>query len=106
MLTPAELNTEISYRTIKDVPTLRIEFPLPDLREFWASKPGRFIAHYVGHEGPGSILAELKKLGWATSLSASSSNGSPGFEFFRININLTAIGLSTSPGSHLQLTPR
>ncbi|ORY54263.1 Metalloenzyme, LuxS/M16 peptidase-like protein [Leucosporidium creatinivorum] len=94
VLTPAELKTEISYRTIKDTPQLRIEWPLPDLRGFWSSKPGRFIAHYVGHEGPGSILAELKKLGWATSLSASSSNGSPGFELFRININLTALGLS------------
>ncbi|GAA6048954.1 hypothetical protein JCM3770_007136 [Rhodotorula araucariae] len=92
-VTAKEAQTEITYRTVKDTPTLRVEFGLPDMREHWATKPGRFISHYLGHEGPGSILAELKKHGWATSLSASSANGAAGFDFFRVSINLTAIGL-------------
>ncbi|GAA5969986.1 hypothetical protein JCM11641_000219 [Rhodosporidiobolus odoratus] len=88
-----EGKTEISYRTVKDSPQLRIEFGLPDLRAHWATKPGRYLSHYVGHEGPGSILADLKARGWASSLSSSCDNGARGFEFFRINISLTAIGL-------------
>ncbi|BGP38162.1 metalloprotease [Rhodotorula kratochvilovae] len=92
-ITAKEAQTEISYRTVKDTPQLRVEFGLPDMREHWATKPGRFISHYIGHEGPGSILAELKAHGWATSLSASSANGAAGFDFFRVSISLTAVGL-------------
>ncbi|GAA5943355.1 hypothetical protein JCM3775_005906 [Rhodotorula graminis] len=92
-ISATEAQTEITYRTVKDTPQLRVEFGLPDLREHWAIKPGRFLSHYLGHEGPGSILAELKTHGWATSLSASSANGAAGFDFFRIGISLTATGL-------------
>ncbi|GAA5908366.1 hypothetical protein JCM6882_007915 [Rhodosporidiobolus microsporus] len=92
-ITAKEGQTEVSYRTVKDTPQLRIEFGLPDLREQYATKPGRYLSHYFGHEGPGSILAELKARGWATSLSASSSNGGRGFDFMRVNVNLTATGL-------------
>ncbi|GAA5870391.1 hypothetical protein JCM1840_004712 [Sporobolomyces johnsonii] len=93
-ISPAEAQTEISYRTVKNTPQLRIEFALPDLRANWPTKPGRYLSHFAGHEGPGSILADLKERGWATSLSSSSSNGAPGFEFFRISINMTATGLA------------
>ncbi|GAA5919925.1 hypothetical protein JCM1841_000046 [Sporobolomyces salmonicolor] len=93
-ISPAVAQTEISYRTVKNTPQLRIEFALPDLRASWPTKPGRYLSHFAGHEGPGSILADLKERGWATSLSSSSSNGAPGFEFFRININMTATGLA------------
>lgn len=106
--------TQVFYRTVKDTPQLRIEFPLPDLKSKWAlqvslhdrrshlicfvdhqgPQPGQYISHFAGHESPGSILADLKDRGWATSLSSSCSNGAAGFEFLRININLTAIGLS------------
>jgi len=60
------------------------------------SQPGQYLSHFLGHEGAGSILADVKDRGWATSLSSSCSNGAAGFEFLRININLTAIGLSES----------
>ncbi|GAA5879693.1 hypothetical protein JCM8547_008957 [Rhodosporidiobolus lusitaniae] len=89
-----EAKTEVSYRTIKDTPQLRIEFGLPDLQHHYHTKPGRYISHFVGHEGPGSILAELKSRGWATSLSSSTDNGARGFDFLRINISLTAVGLT------------
>ncbi|GAA5854680.1 hypothetical protein JCM5353_000824 [Sporobolomyces roseus] len=85
--------TEVSYRTVKDTPQLRLEFPLADLKSKWAIQPGQYISHFLGHEGSGSILADLKDRGWATSLSSSCSNGAAGFEFLRININLTASGL-------------
>ncbi|GAA5931722.1 uncharacterized protein JCM15063_001550 [Sporobolomyces koalae] len=85
--------TEVTYRTIKDAPQLRLEFPVPDLKSKWQTKPGDYISHFIGHEGEGSILAELKDRGWATSLSSGCSSGAAGFDFLRININLTAIGL-------------
>ncbi|SCV68931.1 BQ2448_1951 [Microbotryum intermedium] len=94
VLEEEQLKTVISYRTIKDTAQLRIEFPSPDLRAHWSSKPSSFLSHYVGHEGPGSILAELKRRGWASSLSAGGNNGAAGFDFFRINVGLTALGLT------------
>lgn len=37
-LSDAELGKLVSYRTVKDSPSLRIEFPLPDLSKLWATK--------------------------------------------------------------------
>lgn len=91
-ITAREGRTEISYRTVKDTPLVRIEYGLPDLTHLSSTKPGQFMSHFVGHEGPGSILAELKRRGWANALSSSCSNGASGFDFFRISINLTREG--------------
>ncbi|KAL8277256.1 hypothetical protein RQP46_010325 [Phenoliferia psychrophenolica] len=95
LISDHEFKTEISYRTIKDAPELRIEFPVPDQGALWRSKPGSYISHLIGHEGPSSCLSALKKLGWASSLGSSGSgHGAPGFDTFRISINLTALGLA------------
>lgn len=48
----------------------------------------------MGHEGDGSILSYLKKLGLATELAAGEKNSSPGFNFFTVDIELTIEGLS------------
>ena len=37
-ITAEQAEKEISYRTVRDTPQLRIEFGLPDLREHWATK--------------------------------------------------------------------
>ncbi|BGP22999.1 a-pheromone processing metallopeptidase ste23 [Rhodotorula toruloides] len=93
-ISPVVSGKQISYRTVKDTPRLRIEFGMPDLRRHWRTKPGRFVSHYLGHEGEGSVLAVLKSLGWANSLSSSSGGGGArGFDFFRVEISLTATGL-------------
>lgn len=41
-----ELNREISFRTIKNVPQLRIEFPLPEQKDHWESKVSRLLASF------------------------------------------------------------
>jgi len=70
-----------------------LEFPLPDFNEFYRKNPCKIIAHLIGHEGGGSILAELKKKGWALELSAGLQGGANGFSFFKINIDMTDQGL-------------
>lgn len=47
----------------------------------------------IGHEGSGSILSHLKNKGWANAVSAGAGNGAMGFEFFKVNIDLTKEGL-------------
>ena len=49
---------------------LSLFFPAPPTQSEFRAKPAHFLSHLVGHEGPGSLLAVLKVLGWATELSA------------------------------------
>jgi insulysin len=48
----------------------------------------------IGHEGEGSLLSHLKKLGLVSTIVASDENGSPGFNFFSVKFGLTIEGLS------------
>ncbi|KAJ3358023.1 Insulinase (Peptidase M16) [Entophlyctis luteolus] len=82
----------LKIKPVKDMRSLQIVFPLPDLREQYLCKPSGYISHLIGHESEGSVLALLKQKGWALELSAGSSSGAIGFDFFKINVNLTAEG--------------
>ncbi|VDO85139.1 unnamed protein product [Heligmosomoides polygyrus] len=55
----------------------------------------RFIsAHLLGHEGKGSLLSELKRLGWVSSLSAGDSPIARGMNVFDIHVDLSVEGLN------------
>lgn len=47
-----------------------VTFQLPPLLMHYQCKAEDYLAHLVGHEGPGSLLSELKARNWATMLSA------------------------------------
>ena len=96
--TQEELCTQIFVKPVMDQRMLDISFPYPDEEELYASQPGRYISHLVGHEGPGSILAHLKAKGWANELSAGPSPVCPGTSFFSIGIRLTTEGLKNYRG--------
>jgi len=78
---------------VKDIRKLNITFPMPDTRHFYESQPERYISDLIGHEGPGSLLSELKNRGWVNSLMAGVSSGAKGFSFFVINVDLTEDGM-------------
>lgn len=88
-----QLQTQIFFRSVKDIRLMDLTFPIPDQSPLFKSKPGQFISHFIGHEGQGSILSFLKAKGWASHLSAGAMNGADGFEFFKISIDLTSEGL-------------
>lgn len=46
----------------------------------------------MGHEGPGSILSELKRRGWSSTLNCDHINYANGFGFFEIKVDLTDEG--------------
>lgn len=89
---------------VKESRSLKLFFPLPpvvgdktsrdaaDAR--WRAKPERFLSFCVGHEGRGSILSLLKTRGWATGLSAGTSFSSRFFAIFKVEVNLTPVGLA------------
>jgi insulysin len=88
-----QLQTQVFFRSVKDIRVMDIAFPIPDQSPLFRSKPGQFLSHFIGHEGQGSILSFLKAKGWASSLSAGASNGAEGFDFFKVSVDLTSEGL-------------
>ncbi|ORY56460.1 Metalloenzyme, LuxS/M16 peptidase-like protein [Leucosporidium creatinivorum] len=88
-----ELQRTLFVKSVRDVRTLELSFTFPDESAYYATKPGSFLSHLIGHEGEGSILSYLKKKGWANGMSAGAGNGASGFEFFKISVDLTKEGL-------------
>ncbi|XP_032409746.1 insulin-degrading enzyme-like isoform X2 [Xiphophorus hellerii] len=78
---------------IKDIRNLYVTFPIPDLQKYYKSNPGHYLGHLIGHEGPGSLLSELKTKGWVNTLVGGQKEGAKGFMFFIINVDLTEEGL-------------
>ncbi|ORE11774.1 hypothetical protein BCV72DRAFT_197111 [Rhizopus microsporus var. microsporus] len=69
-LTKNELMKQIFIKSVKKSRTLEITFPFPDQTAFYECQPANYLAHLIGHEGPGSILSFLKKKTWATTLNS------------------------------------
>ncbi|KAG2405641.1 hypothetical protein HKW66_Vig0048960 [Vigna angularis] len=77
---------------IKQGHKLRIAWPVTPEIHHYTEGPSRYLGHLIGHEGEGSLYYILKKLGWATSLSAGESDWSLDFAFFSVVIDLTDSG--------------
>ncbi|XP_069140604.1 insulin-degrading enzyme-like isoform X1 [Argopecten irradians] len=78
---------------VKEMRSLSLMWAIPDFQDFYAAKPGNYIAHLIGHESAGSLLSELKAKGWANSLSCGSSLGAKGFRMLTVTIQFTEEGL-------------
>ncbi|KAK7336558.1 hypothetical protein VNO77_17103 [Canavalia gladiata] len=77
---------------IKQGHKLRIVWPVTPEIHHYTEGPCRYLGHLIGHEGEGSLYYILKKLGWATGLSAGESDWSLDFSFFKVAIDLTDAG--------------
>jgi insulysin len=71
--------------------SLAFTFPIASVREHWRAKPAAHVSHLLGHEGETSLLAELKRRGWAQGLSAGASDHENGATL-NVNIQLTPGG--------------
>ncbi|KAG0637204.1 Metalloenzyme, LuxS/M16 peptidase-like protein [Tuber brumale] len=91
--TDKELLTQIFAKPVMDTRSLDIVFTYPDEEKLFKYQPSRYCSHLIGHEGPGSILALLKKKGWADSLAAGSEPTCDDVSFFKISTKLTEDGL-------------
>lgn len=78
---------------VKDIRNLNITWGIPDLTDHYRSCPGSYLGHLIGHEGPGSLLSELKSRGWVNTLVGGQKSGSKGFGFFVVNVDLTEEGI-------------
>ncbi|CAB3398604.1 unnamed protein product [Caenorhabditis bovis] len=90
---PEELGRRVEVVPIKDNRYLNIAFPFPDMRAGYKSQPEHYISHLLGHEGPGSLLSELKRRGWVSSLSCGYHTSARGYGVFEISVDLSPEGL-------------
>ncbi|CCD67861.1 Insulin-degrading enzyme [Caenorhabditis elegans] len=90
---PDQLAKRIDVVPIKDTRLVSISFPFPDLNGEFLSQPGHYISHLIGHEGPGSLLSELKRLGWVSSLQSDSHTQAAGFGVYNVTMDLSTEGL-------------
>ncbi|ESO09969.1 hypothetical protein HELRODRAFT_109371 [Helobdella robusta] len=88
-----QAQTKLTVVPIMDVRSLNITWPTPDLHPYYKSNPGHYLGHLIGHEGPGSLLSELKKRGWVNTLAAGEGEGGKGFMFFSVQVDLTEDGI-------------
>ncbi|KAF5193472.1 Insulin-degrading enzyme-like [Thalictrum thalictroides] len=89
---PEHLQVLVKAVPVKQDHRLRVTWPItPSIRHYKES-PCRYLGHLIGHEGEGSLFYILKKLGWATSLSAGEGDWTYEFSFFKVTIDLTDAG--------------
>jgi len=86
----------VSVQTIMSFHAIEVSFPLSYQPARWKYKPGNFLAHFVGHEGPGSLHSYLKQKGWLTSLSSGPQNLAREFAMFKATLHLTQEGFGKS----------
>ncbi len=91
------LNKELLPGRIDIVPeidtySVAFQFAIPSTTSDYHSKPVSYIANLLGHEGKGSLLAALKELGWADSLSAGAGFMDRGQGTLQVSIGLTEPG--------------
>ncbi|CAI9301344.1 unnamed protein product [Lactuca saligna] len=90
--TPEHLQVIVKTVPVKRGHKLRITWPMTPCIHHYMEGPSRYLGHLIGHEGEGSLFYVLKKLGWATSLSAGESDWTMEFSFFKVVIELTDAG--------------
>uniref|UniRef100_A0A8R1HQ00 Insulin-degrading enzyme n=1 Tax=Caenorhabditis japonica TaxID=281687 RepID=A0A8R1HQ00_CAEJA len=90
---PEQLGKKVEVVPIKDTRLLTLSFPFPDLNGEYETQPGHYITHLLGHEGTGSLLSELKRLGWVSSLQAGNHTQAAGFGVFDVTMDLSTEGL-------------
>uniref|UniRef100_A0A915PZQ4 Insulin-degrading enzyme n=1 Tax=Setaria digitata TaxID=48799 RepID=A0A915PZQ4_9BILA len=88
-----QLGVKVELVPVKDLRYLTMTFPIPDYRDDYRSWPAHYVSHLIGHEGPGSLLSELKRRGWVNSLSAGDRLLAKGFGNFSISVDLSEEGL-------------
>ncbi|MEQ5800774.1 insulinase family protein [Halomonas sp. H10-9-1] len=89
---PEALPRRVAVQSLRDSRQLRFFFPVPDPIAEYRHKPADLIAHLLGHEGEGSLLAALREAGWADGLSAGVSRGDGRHALFTVSLSLTPEG--------------
>ena len=89
---PGSLPRKLTYQTVRDAREVVYNFPVPELDSHYREKPGVYLADLLGHEGAGSLHAQLKARGWIESLGASAARYDADNGLITVSIELTEEG--------------
>lgn len=87
------LPASLEMKPEKELRQLTFNFPIPNPDQYYAKKPFAYIANFLEHEGEGSLLSLLKRLGWAEAISADTGLHSRSDAVFQLSIQLTPQGV-------------
>ncbi|KAA0012194.1 peptidase M16 [Billgrantia pellis] len=88
----ADLPRYVEVQSTRDSRHVRFMFPVPDPIQHYRHKPADYLAHLLGHEGEGSLLAVLREAGLADGLSAGMDRGDGRHALFTVRVSLTPAG--------------
>ncbi|WP_106479023.1 insulinase family protein [Phytohalomonas tamaricis] len=92
MATDAELPARLDVKSLREERQATFYFPIPDPEQDYRIKPASYLANLLGHEGKGSLLAQLRNAGWADGLSAGTADADGEHALFAVDIDLTPEG--------------
>jgi insulysin len=84
---------------VQDIRQLALSWPViyeseEDYSKALLQKQSNYVAHLIGHEGPGSLLSYLKRKRWANVVSSATEAELVDFESFEVVVGLTTSGLA------------
>ena len=94
LYTQQQLATRINVQPLTDQRFMVMSFPIPKIDQHRYTRPRSYIGNILGHEGTGSLLSELKRLGWVSGLSAGGGTDTRNTRTFDLSIALTHDGVS------------
>lgn len=92
LYTNRELAKFIQIQTQKSINQLAISFLLPDIHQWYRTKPELFLSTILGNESEGSLYQWLTSQGWISSLSAGDGIQGSHFKDFTLSMQLTPQG--------------
>ena len=92
-VTEKELQKLIVIEPLKEIRKLTLAFSLPHHQKHYQTKPLSYIAHLLGDESEGSVMAVLKKKGLINNLAAGGGMSGSNFREFNVSLSLTEAGV-------------
>lgn len=93
LLTDEQRSIFIYARPIKEVRRLTLSFDLPETKLQYRNKPLSFLAHLLGNETAGSLIALLRERGLIQTMAAGGGIVGDDFREFTLSYQLTEAGL-------------
>ena len=97
LFTKAQLPVVLTSISLKEKYQIAYNFPMPNTREVYKTKPEQYITNLLGHEGQGSLHSVLNKAGWIESLGVGTQSFDRRNSLLSVNIELTEEGRSHIP---------
>lgn len=87
-----QLPRRLQVQPVKEQHSISWDFPVPPFDKIYRKNPATYIGNILGHEGPGSLHALLKQLGWIESLGAGGGRVTAQQGMISVSMRLTKAG--------------